>query len=77
MRVNNASELISSVDSDVGKLIVLYLTDVLASTVDEIADRLCIDHEKTRSVCERLNEQNVITEIESNETYALSRAVIR
>jgi len=77
MRISNADDLLSSVDSHTAKLVVLYLSNVLISSVEEISDRLSLDEEKTQCVCAELSEQNVVTEIESSQKYALSRAVIR
>jgi len=59
------------------QLVVLYLSNVFISSVEKISDRLSLDEEETKCVCAELSEQNIVTETESSETYALSRAVIR
>ena len=77
MRIVNIDELLSDVESDAGKLIILYLSNVLVGSVDEISSRLNWTRQKTRDVCESLANQNVVTQIESDQTYAISKAVVR
>ena len=75
MRIKNIDQILSEVDSDAGKLLVLYLSNVLVSSAEEIAEELNWNLGKTLKVCQSLTNKNILTEFESNQ-YALSRAVI-
>ena len=75
MRIKNIDQILSEVDSDAGKLLILYLSNVLVSSAEEIAEELNWNLGKTLKVCQSLTNKNVLTKIEPNQ-YALSRAVI-
>ena len=75
MRIKNIDQILCQVESDAGKLLVLYLSNVLVSSAEEIAEELNWNLGKTLKVCQSLTNKNLLTEFESNQ-YALSRAVI-
>lgn len=77
MRIVNIDDLLSDVETDSAKLVVFYLSTVLASSINELSEQLSWSTDKTRQVCESLSEKRIVTELESSDTYALSRAVIR
>ena len=77
MRIVNIDELLTDVQTDSAKLAVLYLSTVLVSSIEELSEELSWSRQKTRDVCQSLTEKSVVTELESTDTYALSRAVIR
>ena len=75
MRIKNIDQILCQVESDAGKLLVLYQSNVLVSSVEEIAEELDWNLGKTLKVCQSLTNKNILTEFEPNQ-YALSRAVI-
>lgn len=72
---SNIDELLSRVESDAGKLIVLYLRKVGTATVDQISSTLSLGKMKTYSVVASLEERDLITELEhaSQQRYALKQ----
>ena len=75
MRIKNTDDILSEVESDAGKLLILHLSHVLVNSAAEIAEQLNWNLGKTLKICESLKNKNILTEIDSNQ-YALSRAVI-
>lgn len=68
------NDLMKSVESDAGKLIVWYILNVGTATVDELATKFDWTISKTYSVCSKLEDKDVLTELKhSTERYALTR----
>jgi Mn-dependent DtxR family transcriptional regulator len=68
-------QLLSQIESDAGKLIVMYLRRVGTATVDQIADRLNWSKMKTYNILSSLREMEVVAPLEESpkERYALKR----
>ncbi len=68
-------QLLSRVESDAGKLIVIYLRRVGTATVDQLADRFCWSKMKTYNILSALREMEIVAPLEEStkERYALKR----
>lgn len=69
------SELLSQIESDAGKLIVMYLRRVGTATVDQLAERFDWSKMKTYNILSSLREMEIVAPLEesSKERYALKR----
>jgi DNA-binding IclR family transcriptional regulator len=68
-------QLLSRVESDAGKLIVIYLRRVGTATVDQFAERFDWSKMKTYNILSSLREMEIVAPLEesSKERYALKR----
>jgi DNA-binding IclR family transcriptional regulator len=68
------NKLIEAVNSDAGKLVILYLLQAGTATVEQLADKFDWQLSKTYSICSTLYKKDVLTKLKhSNERYALKR----
>mgnify|MGYP006282208099 FL=1 len=68
-------QLLSQIESDAGKLIVMYLRRVGTATVDQFAERFDWSKMKTYNILSALREMEIVAPLEesSKERYALKR----
>jgi len=68
------NDLVESVNSDAGKIVILYLLQAGTATVEQLADKFDWQLSKTYSICSTLSNKDVLTKLKhSNERYALKR----
>ena len=71
------NDLFESVESDAGKLVILYLLQAGTATVSQLAEKFDWQLSKTYSVCSHLKKKDVLTKLEhSSERYALKRVTL-
>lgn len=63
--------MIDKIESDKGKLIMLYISQENKATVEEIKENLDLKYMEVYSIIKKLKEKKIIEPIES-ETYKLS-----
>lgn len=73
--MKNLQSLLNRLTSDAQKLVVLYLVRVGVASYWDIKDRFDWTVRKARVVCEKLADQDILTQI-NQDTYTLRRVVM-
>lgn len=73
--MKNLQPLLNRLTTDAQKLVVLYLARVGVASYWDIKDQFSWNTKKAKVVCEKLTDQDILTQIESD-TYTLRRVVM-